>query len=370
MDQSLPTAPIESDLVDCALFWSTKHSLKGSSSRDSLAKSLEAVRILVSLGIESPSAELRSRKAGEVRIRDFFKVPFTKLKESKSPTRIDMILGIDSSSPELRAYWSSEKSSLIEGRLYAKIRDNYEKALASASHKAQMLSLLKRLIKLTGIPLQLGEVQESAEFLDIASFIRTILALKLNRIQRPSKLRKVSALATDSAFKGFEPLTKSELKTVFGNAALTPKKAADMNREQAEIFEKLAVTSAEIDEIGLRSGEAWTDYIARIKSICLEDAKDRSSSDPLLAFEGYFVCDPEILVNEAETDDEILETLQSIFIEVDIEYNSAQLTKQSGMDKAALEKLLKQGEKLNYLASRKEGSKKFYSLLNAEPPER
>ena len=51
-------------------------------------------------------------------------------------------------------------------------------------------------------------------------------------------------------------------------------------------------------------------------------------------------------------------------------YSGAQLTKQSGMEKAALEKLLKQGEKLNYLASRKEGGKKLYSLLKSEPPER
>lgn len=370
MEQSLPTANIESDLVDCTLFWSTKHSLKGASSRDSLAKSLEAVRILVSLGIEYPTAELRARKPGEARIRDYFKAPFTTLKELKTPTRIDTILGIDSGSAALQGYWRSEQSSLIDGRLYAQIRGNYERALTSASHKKQMLSLLKRLIKITGIPLQLDEVQESAEFLDISSYIRTILALKLNRIQRPSKLRKVSALATDFAFKGFEPLTKSELKTIFGNAALTAKKAADMNREYTEIFQKLEVTPAEIEAVGLRSGEAWTDYIARIKSISLLEAKERQSADPLLFFEAYFACDPEILANEAETDDDVLETLQSIFFDVDTEYSGAQLAKQSGLEKAALEKLLKQGEKLNYLASRKEGGKKLYSLLKAEPPER
>ncbi len=368
IDQSLPAAHIESDLVDCALFWSTKHSLKGASSRDSLAKSLEAVRILVSLGIEFPNAELKGRQSGDARIRDFFKVPFTKLKEAKTPTRIDTILGIDSGSAELRSYWNSETSSLIDGRLYGQIRDNFEKALASAGAKMRLLSLLKRLIKVTGVPLQMDEVQEADDFLDIPSFIRTILAIKLNRIQRPSKLRKVSALAGESAFKGFEPLTKAELKTIFGNASLTPKKAADMNREQAEVFEKLAVTAGELDAIGFQSGEVWTDYISRIKTISLADAKDRGESDPLLAFEGYFACDPEILDSGAETNDEILESLQSIFGEVDIEYTGAQLTKRSGiMDKADLEKLLKQGEKLNYVASRKDGGKKLYSLVKAAP---
>jgi len=369
IDQSLPVAHIESDLVDCTLFWSTKHSLKGASSRDSLAKSLEAVRILVSLGIEYPTAELSGRKSGESRLRDFFKAPFTKLKELKTPTRIDTILGMDSGTAELRGYWTAEGSSLIEGRLYAQIRDNYERALASASRKRQMLSLLKRLIKITGIPLQMDEAQEPDDFLDMPSYIRTLLALKLNRIQRPSKLRKVSALSTDFAFKGFEPLTVSELKTVFGNAALAPKKAADMNREHAEIFQRLALSPDELDAIGFKDGETWVDYIARIKSISVLQAKEQGSPEPLVFFEGYFACDPEIMVLEAESDDEILEILQSIFIEADIEYSGAQLVKQSGMEKAELEKLLKQGEKLSYLASRKDGGKKLYSLIKAAPPE-
>lgn len=368
MDQSLPTANIESDLVDCTLFWSTKHSLKGASSRDSLAKSLEAVRILASLGIEYPTAESGSRKADELRIRDLFKSPFTKLKELRTPTRVETILGIDGDNAELRVYWHSESKGHLEGRLYARIRANYERALASAARKREMVSLLKRLIKVTGIPLQMDEVQESDEFLDIPAYLRTILAIRLNRIQRPTKLRKVASLSSDS-FKGFEPLTKAELKTIFENASLSPKKAVDINREHAEILQRLAVGPSEMEAIGFRRDESWTDYILRIKTHASSEAKIEKIADPLLFFGNNFVFDSDILMPEGESDDEVMGALESIFTTPGIEYSGADLLKRSGMQKADLEKLLKQGEKLNYLSSHKLAGKKFYSLLEPEEPQ-
>ncbi|WP_367870173.1 hypothetical protein [Luteolibacter sp. Populi] len=369
LDQSLPIDPIENDLVDCTLFWSTKHSLKGASSRDSLAKSLEAVRILVSLGIEYPAAEPGSNKTGELRIRDLFKSPFTKLRDLKTPTRVETILGMDADHADLGAYWSSEGKALIDGRLYAQVRNNYERALASATEKREKLSLLKRLIKLTGVPLQMDEVQESDEFFDISAYIRTILAIHLNRIQRPSKLRKTTAFSLDSAFKGFEPLTKSELKTIYGNASLTPKKTADINREHAEISQRLGISPREMEVIGFQGGEAWTEYVLRIKTLALREAEDRGIPEPLLFFESHFVCEAEILIPETESDEEILETLQSIFTEADIEFTGSDLVKRSGMQRADLERILKQGEKLNYLAVRKIASKKLYSLLRLGPTE-
>ena len=361
-------AHIESDLVDCTLFWSTKHSLKGASSRDSLAKSLEAVRILVSLGIEYPTAESSARRSGELRIRDLFKSPFTKLRDLKVPTRVETILGIDADNAELGAYWNSENKSHIAGRLYARIRANYERALASAAQKMEMLSLLKRLIKITGIPLQMDEVQESDEFFDIPSYIRTILAIALNRIQRPTKLRKVAALSSDS-FKGFEPLTKSELKTIYGNASLTPKKAADMDREHAGISQRLAISPGEMEAIGFRPDESWTAYVLRIKTTAASDAKAEKITDPLLFFGNAFVFDSDLLVPESESDDDIMGALESIFTKPGIEYSGADLLKRSGMQKADLEKLLKQGEKLNYLSSYKVAGKKLYSLLEPESPD-
>lgn len=368
MDQSLPTANIESDLVDCTLFWSTKHSLKGASSRDSLAKSLEAVRILASLGIEYPTAESGYRKADELRIRDLFKSPFTKLKELRTPTRVETILGIDGDHAELRGYWHSESKGHLEGRLYARITANYERALASAAQKREMLSLLKRLIKITGIPLQMDEVQESDEFLDIPSYLRTILAMKLNGIQRPTKLRKVAALSSDS-FKGFEPLTRSELKTIFGNASLSPKKTAAINREYAEISQRLAISAGEMEAIGFRSDESWTDYILRIKTNATSEAKIEKIADPLLFFGNNFVFESDILLPEGESDDEVMSALESIFTKPGIEYSGADLLKRSGMQKGDLEKLLKQGEKLNYLSASKVAGKKLYSLLEPETPE-
>ncbi|NQX02586.1 hypothetical protein HQ447_18160, partial [bacterium] len=113
LDQSVPASQIESDLVDCLLFWSGKYSKKGASSRDSLAKSLEAVRILVSLGIEQP-ADLRGGGGMPTRLREFFKIPFARLKLLESGSRIEGILGLESGSKALSAYWNSESKERID----------------------------------------------------------------------------------------------------------------------------------------------------------------------------------------------------------------------------------------------------------------
>ncbi len=348
LDQSIPASQIESDLVDCLLFWSAKFSKKGASSRDSLAKSLEAVRILVSLGLAYP-ADLRSLGGAPPRLRELFKIPFARLKSLASGSRIESILGMESSSKALSAYWNSESKERIDNRLYAMVRGNFETAAALATLEKELLSILRRLIRITGIPCPLDETR-AVDTVEIQSLIRTLLALHLNRIKRPTPRRQVTESIADSHFIGFEPLTQAELKTIQGNGSLTGKRKTEIDREFAGLIEQLAVSDEAMAEICGRHPVSWSAYVARLRDI-----------------EHHFACEEAPRVDQSEEDEETRRTLESVFSEPLTEYSRKELEmRRNAMPKDELERLLITGTKMGFISVRKEGSRKLYRL---EPTE-
>jgi len=350
LDQSVPASQIESDLVDCLLFWSGKYSKKGASSRDSLAKSLEAVRILVSLGIEQP-ADLRATGGVPTRLRELFKIPFARLKLLESGSRIEAILGLEAGSKALSAYWNSESKERIDNRLYARVRENFENAAAQAILEKEFQSILRRLIRITGIPCPLDETRAVAS-VEIHALILTLLAMHLNRIKRPSPRRK-AAESLDSHFDGFEALSQEELKKIQGNGSLTGDRKTGINGDFAELMEQLAVSDAAMKVIFDKPQVSWTAYIAG-----LGDLKH------------HFACEEATLVDPFEEDEETRRTLESVFGEPLTEYSRKELeSRRNAMPKDELDQLLKTGEKMGFISSRKDGSRKFYRLELEETDE-
>jgi hypothetical protein len=378
LDNSVPTSQIEADLVDCLLFWSAKHSRKGSSSRDSLAKSLEAVRILVSLGIDCHLASLRGEGNVPSRLRDFFKAPFTRLKTLDSRARIETLLGLEFGPEALSAYWKSESKEQIDNRLYAMVRKRYEDAVADAIHGKEIQSILKRLIKITAIPCQMNETRTS-DTVGIHPLIRTILAMYLNQIKRPTRLRRVTESSADSLFKGFEPLTKAELKKIQGNASLTGSRKMEIDRRFFELIQQLDVSGNVMQEIFYGYSGFWTDYISRIWGDAQKSAEEESKrnekkfeSDPLGFFELNFIVDEAFQEDEiakSEKDDEIIRVLINIFIEPGVEYSRKDLDLSRGaMPKKDLDSILRKAEKKGFVSSRTEAGKKLYVLKPPKSP--
>ncbi len=376
MDQSTSFSYIEADIVDCILFWSGKHSIKGASSRDALAKSLEAVRILVSLGIDYHLGELRSNCGGvDVRIRDLFKAPFTRLKSLGSRTSVDNVLGVEAEQKPLEAlsaYWRSENIRHFDSRLYSMVCGVYERAVANAIMERELWSILRRLVRITGIPFPIGQSRAVEDSVSVVQHIRTIVAIYLNRIQRPTKLRRVTGLQHDSSFKGFEPLTKVELRKIHKNAALAGSQRSEMNRSYLELIQQLDISEDAAAEMGFGHADSWTDYMSLLWDEAQKSTKaatERTANeceiDPLEIFESYFVVAESLKDtkgNKANEDGEILSDLEHIFIEPDIEYSSRQLVERSGMPKDHLARLLRMGEKRGFICTRKDGIKKLYRL--------
>jgi hypothetical protein len=351
LDQSIPTSQIESDLVDCLLFWSGKYSKKGASSRDSLAKSLEAVRILVSLGIEQTADLQGGGGAPPSRLREFFKIPFARLKALESGTRIEAILGLDAGAKALAAYWNSESKQRIDTRLYAMVRGNFETAAALAILEKEFQSILRRLIRISGIPCPPDETR-ALDPVEIHSLIRTLLAMHLNRIKRPSPRRKAADLA-DSHFNGFEPLSQEELAKIRANGSQTGDRKTEIDRQFTELMEQLAVSDEAMAEICGSQQVSWTAYIAGLRDL-----------------EHHFACEEATLLDPFEEDEETRRTLESVFSEPLTEYSRKDLEmRRNAMPKNELDQLLKTGEKMGVVSIRKEGSRKFYRLEPAASDE-
>ncbi len=368
LDNSVPTSQIEADLVDCLLFWSAKHSRKGASSRDSLAKSLEAVRILVSLGIEIHLAESRGVSSAPSRIRDFFKAPFTRLKTLESKSRIESILGMEGGSKPLPAYWNSESKERIDNRLYAMVRKKYDDEIERSTQRKELLSTLMRLIRITAIPCQMVETRTD-DTEEIHLLIRTILAMHLNRIKRPTTRRKFTESSADPAFKGFEPLSKDELKKIRGNASLTGTRKKELDRDCAELIQILAVSDNAMRAACNGYTGSWTDYVSRLLNAAQGNANTEieKQKEPLLSFEHNFICEEEPLADKSEEDEEILCTLMSVFTEHGVEYSRKDLESARGvMPKDELDSILRKAEKRGFISSRKEGSRKLFSLAQSE----
>ncbi len=347
LDQSVPASQIESDLIDCLLFWSGKYSKKGASSRDSLAKSLEAVRILVSLGIEQP-ADLRGTGGAPTRLREFFKIPFARLKLLESGSRIEAILGLEAGSKALSAYWNSESKERIDNRLYARVRENFENAAALAILEKELLSILRRLIRITGIPCPLDETR-AVDSVEIHALILTLIAMHLNGFKRPSPRRK-AAESLDSHFNGFEPLSQTELKKIQANGSLEGDPKTQIDKKFAKLIEQLALSDEAMAEICGKQPVSWTAFIARLRDL-----------------NHHFACEEATLADPSEEDEETRRTLESVFGEPVTEYSRKELeSRRNAMPKDELDQLLKTGEKMGFISTRKDGSRKFYRL---EPDE-
>lgn len=378
LDKSVPASQVEADLVDCVLFWSSKHSTKGTSSRDSLAKSLEAVRILVSLGIEYHSAGLRGDRSSPARLRDHFKAPFTRLKTLESRTPIETILGMEANPKTLSGYWKSESKERIDNRLYAMVRKNYDNAVAEAILTKELRSILDRLIRITGFPRQMDEHSS------VSHHIRTILAMHLNRIKRPTSLRRVMESTADSYFKGFEPLTKAELKKMLGNASLTGSQKMKIDFECNELIQQLDVSDDLIQWICAGYTGSWADYISLLWSKAVDRAAGdveeglnkngkKIEIDPLSFFESDFIVDQTFLdaeIGKSQSDRETFEDLQHIFSEMGVEYSRKDLDLARGaMPKKELDAILRTAVKKGFVSSRNEAGKKLYILKTPKSDE-
>lgn len=373
MDKSDSVTHIEADLVDCLLFWSGKYSMKGTSSRDSLAKSLEAVRILVSLGIEYHSSDLRGDiTLGPCRIRELFKAPFTRIKNLESTANIEAILGMEGTHKDLPAhkdlseYWKGESKERIDRRLYSVVSGKYEHEVEIAILDKELWSILKRLRRITGLSIQMDEIRSSDTMVDIPSLIRTIIAMHLYRIKRPTNLRRMSTSLMDSPFKGFEPLTTAELKKIKGIELLSEMRKASIDREFDELIQKLHISEDAMNLIWVGGTGSWTGYVLRLWNAAMKYKKNEEGVDPFLSFRINFVCEDEVLVDNSEHDDDLLRDLENIFNNSENEYSRGDLSKCCGMAKSELDRMLRFGEKKNFISTRKEGGKKVYRLT---PPE-
>jgi len=375
MDKSISASYIETDIVDCLLYWSGKHSMKGTASRDSLAKSLEAVRILVSLGIDYHSSDLRGDiTLGPCRIRELFKAPFTRIKNLESTANIEAILGMEGTHKDLPAhndlseYWKGESKERIDSRLYSVVSGKYEQEVARAILDKELWSILKRLRRITGLSIQIDEIRSDDSIVDIPSLIRTIVAMHLYRIKRPTNLRRVSTSLTDSPFKGFEPLTTAELKKIKGIELLSEMRKASIDREFDELIQQLHISEDAVKLIGVGWTGSWTGYVSWLWDTALKNTKNEEGVDPFLSFRINFVCEDEVMVDNSEHDDDLLRDLENIFINSEIEYSRGDLSKRCGMPKSELDRMLRFGEKKNLISTRKEGGRKLYSLTPPETP--
>ena len=383
LDNFASVSQIENDLVDCLLFWSTKHSMKGTSSRDSLEKSLEAVRILVSLGIEYHLTDSRGDSVTPPRLRDFFKAPFTRLKTLESNKKIDTILGLDAFSKhlnDLSAYWKTESKQRIDNRLYALVRKEYESNINESVLLKELLSILNRLIKITKIQRQtfnMSDFNGVFNEIPIEIMIRTILAIQLNKIKRPTKLRKAPADTEPSPSKDFEPITPSELKKIRDNAFLSGRRKQAIDEKFAELVKQLDISAGAMQSICEHDTGLWTDYILKLWDKSLKNAEEpmkkkeeKHRPDPLKHFESHFVVVSTFLDAEftkSHKDMDMLDDLKHIFNEHGVEYSKKDLDLARGaMSKKDLDIMLRKAEKKGLVSAKNESGKKLYIFL---PPE-
>jgi hypothetical protein len=377
LDKSQLSSYTENDLVDCLLFWSTNYSTKGTSTRDSLTKSIEAVRILVSLGIDYHLADLRQNGCEPVRLRDLFKAPFSRLKNLGSNEKLDAILSLECGRTELTDYWKSEKKGHIDSRLYAIVRSRYEDEVNSTVQEKELHIILQRLIKITKIPCQVVSI--NLDPLERAQLIRTIFAIYVYKFKRPSKLRKTANLG-HSSFNNLEPLSQRELNKILLNSSLSERQKNDINRRFIELKYYLNISEDFLLKIFYVNSDTWTEIIhnLQINSSIKESGKnylenksnvnDNASieEEKISYFMSYFlVCEEhEISVIEKKYEnEEIVSDLKRFFIEPEVDYTMKNLDSMRGaMPKKDFESFLKTAEKKGFISIKGVGRNKMYSL--------
>jgi hypothetical protein len=388
-------------LVECVIFWSVHYGTEGSSTRKSVAASLEAVRVIVSLGIDYHSEELASRHSS---IRDYFKAPFARLKELGVPAKeipnSIKIHGVFNKNKDIKnnkyvaelheiacAWIALQKGEInhIDRRTYALLRGKYESSIAEKLKDNELDALIQKLSKICCL--------DSSEDFSLLreEFIRTLFAIKLNNqaIKRPSKLRKSlpyeNVLEKNERY--FEALTKKELLIILKNANLSPERKSKINSDFFQLIKKLNVSERAMIALDFKLGKSWTETIgdwatssseksANENSSAQDEKKNdhndsRSESRMLELLSSKFIVSDKFFADQnfkngtnlsvAEYDD-LTTSINNIFPNSREEFMLGELKKYSGLDKT-LSPLLEKAVKNGLIISRKEGSKKLYRLV-------
>jgi hypothetical protein len=387
-------------LVECVIFWSAHYGAQGSSNRRSVAESLEAVRVMVSLGIDYHSEEFASQKPS---IRDYFKAPFVRLKKlgvsaKEIPKEMNLrgLLDKDKKNKnkkaielhEIHCAWTAlEKGEInhIDRRTYALLRGNYESLIAEKIKENELDALIQKLSKICHLDSNehISDLKEQ--------HIRTLIAIKLNsrEIKRPSKLRKSLPYQNDLEKNEllFEALTKKELLVILQNAKLSPDKKSKINFDFFQLIKKLNVSERAMIALDFKLGKSWIETIGDWATSSSEESANENSSAQdeknndhndscsesrmLELLSSKFIVSDKFLadqnfkngtnLSEAEYDD-LTTSINNIFPNSREEFMLGELKKYSGLDKT-LSPLLEKAVKNGLIISRKEGSKKLYRLV-------
>ena len=370
-------------LVECVIFWSAHYGAQGSSNRRSVAESLEAVRVMVSLGIDYHSEEFASQKPS---IRDYFKAPFVRLKKlgvsaKEIPKEMNLrgLLDKDKKNKnkkaielhEIHCAWTAlEKGEInhIDRRTYALLRGNYESLIAEKIKENELDALIQKLSKICHLDSNehISDLKEQ--------HIRTLIAIKLNsrEIKRPSKLRKSLPYQNDLEKNEllFEALTKKELLVILQNAKLSPDKKSKINFDFFQLVKELNVSERTMVALDFKLGKSWTETIKDWATPSSEESTD-SEARALELFSYKFNMDDEFLESQFNNNgtnlikqdyDEHIILINNIFPNNREEFALGELKKYSGLDKT-LSTILDKAEKNGLINSRKEGSKKLYRLV-------